>query len=978
MHGTRTDLSECEPVFSITLLPGQSTVNLTYEDTNPICLCKGFFLKIVTMVDDVDGGADITFGYSELVGANLELDPQTQTTSPVRYPVRTYTQFVGVAQETCRAPSVIHVVDSQGDPYLVQKPVYIFIYPSDPVFYINGNMKHITYIQGSTGTKNITISGTVGAEFVPLAKNYSQVNMFPPTGSTWIPLEVFNGLIADVSSGFRLVWHAKDYEAWLAHYMSNGSLSEELLDHAERGVGYASIFTRIRDVFKRVLPKAIPFARALTQSYAPNLTPAVDATGKFLHEVGYAGPSTAYAALGSDPLDPFAGQRGPVAAKALTGACYASSYTGPFEDGGVIRMDDEIEQAINQAQLETSLPRVHSLLEGRFVPPRPQSPPPPRRGVSDGVGYASSLNTGSPPVLDDVVRMDDEIAAAMDTSQGSGVPQQDTRAIEASANPVNESRIEDDDIVRGIDLQMKYPFEARAAIPPLQRFRAYGFFPIVRPRENENVPFAVEPGIIEWAMVDRKSVTYYEAHQLYPKWLEPGGPGKPVRVFVPIWAFAIRLDPVFYATLRDDKDSREAFDCFIRNPRLRAFKAATKVDLSFHEDGSFNVLTSHCIYLTMQLPEGRGWKTIQGSSWFGALYSVLFSKDPTIIPEYTMYVNGLNTQWQMLGIGPVGSLGYKAVGVYYWNRALRDPGKPTTSVVIRAMRKLAVSPHPVQFTLCCLFFKGCLNDIISVFQADNPIENTTIGWASVAQNCMSFQAWAQDDYPGQPLICLLTQLDIEPLYQVRSLWARNRMSVLGMSGYKVKITMDSAGRPTLQYKGTAAEVRADTIKAAATDPTGGRIFKEALLQAIKGVINPINKPDTILALQAIEDKPDDFIAFVIDNPQDFPIGKDGLSPETVGGYANNPTSAPASFVNAARQIAVKFMRVVNNIPERSTYTVKQTFSSLNPETGKVEEREVTTQRKYREVNTAQPIQWQQIAQSDRASYFQPTAVPTGP
>jgi len=160
-------------------------------------------------------------------------------------------------------------------------------------------MKYITYVQGSTGTKNICISGCMDYELVPRSENYSQVAMSPPMGATWVPLEVFNGCLANPMCDWRLVWQGEDYDRFIDTALTpNGSAS--LIASASDQLGEASILSSIAGVVR----KGVGVLKGLGISPARILRKGVDV----LEGAGYASsPAALIAGSSSYPTDGLAG-----------------------------------------------------------------------------------------------------------------------------------------------------------------------------------------------------------------------------------------------------------------------------------------------------------------------------------------------------------------------------------------------------------------------------------------------------------------------------------------------------------------------------------------------------------------------------------------------------------------------------------------------------------------------------------------------
>jgi hypothetical protein len=143
----------------------------------------------------------------------------------------------------------LYSVGQDGD---TLRGLIVQIWFCDPIFSLSSeHMKQITYIQGSTGTKNVQINGVYGYEVIPQPANYPQTTLEPPIGSSWMPLEVFDGLLANSDIGFRLVYQGQDYIEFVKRYLDGRADSASVIAAASDGVGSASILSNIASGWKR-------------------------------------------------------------------------------------------------------------------------------------------------------------------------------------------------------------------------------------------------------------------------------------------------------------------------------------------------------------------------------------------------------------------------------------------------------------------------------------------------------------------------------------------------------------------------------------------------------------------------------------------------------------------------------------------------------------------------------------------------------
>ena len=202
------------------------------------------------------------------------------------------------------------------------------------------HLKQVTYIQGSTGTKNITINGTVGYELIPTASNYPQITLDPPLGCTWIPLEIYNGLLANEHSTFRVVYQGRDYINWIKDFVTNVGGNDNIIRDATAGIGEASVLSKLAGLVKRGVRGLKKIGISPGQLIKRGIDYAIDR--------GYASsPSTVYAAADdSDSTEGSLEQSTPI-------GCLAYASSQPAEGGrgldpGDLEIDDPDEIAGDQ------------------------------------------------------------------------------------------------------------------------------------------------------------------------------------------------------------------------------------------------------------------------------------------------------------------------------------------------------------------------------------------------------------------------------------------------------------------------------------------------------------------------------------------------------------------------------------------------------------------------------------------------------
>jgi len=260
----------------------------------PIYMGTHFFMTVEADCDVEENPYNVTFnvGYAALRGDFTFADPDEHDTFRVATGVNGLHVSFSCAVGTDQPERFLSQCYLSG-PQVVRNFV-LRIWEANKLFRCNGvAMKYVTYIQGSTGTKNIAISGCNCYELIPKVSNYQQVQFLPPVGSTFVPLEIFNGALANPHCGWRLVWAANGYDQFVQELLFSPDGQNEVIRMADEGLGHASILSALASGWK----KGIGLLKNLGINPGAILHKGID----WLSNAGYAAsPSTYYAGSASD------------------------------------------------------------------------------------------------------------------------------------------------------------------------------------------------------------------------------------------------------------------------------------------------------------------------------------------------------------------------------------------------------------------------------------------------------------------------------------------------------------------------------------------------------------------------------------------------------------------------------------------------------------------------------------------------------
>lgn len=510
----------------------------------------------------------------------------------------------------------------------------------DPCFSNISRLKHITYIQGSTGTKNIVISGTVGYELIPKPNNYSQVTLDMAAGATFIPLEVFTGLLNDPSSNLRLVYEATDFERFVERLMSYDG--HDLQKRALQSLGHASLLGTIAGWWK----KGIGALKGIGVSPAGLLRRGID----IIERNGYA--SSRDASIG-----------------------YASVNTGVTQLFGVGHYSSDPKESIpsdEEELIEDCLaPRMPNPISMGFLKPyhNPnvmlvQSPEQLRLDSTRYLGHASE-NPYSPDMPDDDDELNEEPAIVEE------IKQEAPQALDATTYKVTAEQL-----IQAWPMQASYNALAYISIPVLQNLHRYATYMVVVDGGK-----GCDIAIMEWSTQARTSHSYFNLWTVCPE------------IKMPNYLSYVNIDTGYLPP--GMLAGRKSFAYKDTPIELRSM-IMILAGFDFRNMASLKYpifITHHCDKAS----------NLTGNSWSGALYYLVHGIDPSITVEVSTRTTvsrpqepGHETRFIQLFDSPVGDIPLKVSGFHEVLQAL-DSGqgyedRPTLTALLEAYRYYQIRP----------------------------------------------------------------------------------------------------------------------------------------------------------------------------------------------------------------------------------------------------------------------------------------------